>query len=52
MSNYYYMTPKGDGNRFLDRHRVIEVDYYYITPKGDGNSCLSSYIFRIRITTT
>ena len=39
--NYYYITPKGDGNAWCEfLIHLAQVNYYYITPKGDGNENL------------
>ena len=35
--DYYYITPKGDGNSLSPDLYVPLRYYYYITPKGDGN---------------
>ena len=35
--NYYYMTPKGDGNVLSIVITPSLINYYYMTPKGDGN---------------
>ena len=36
-TDYYYITPKGDGNCIVMWRVVWHTDYYYMTPKGDGN---------------
>ena len=36
--DYYYITPKGDGNNATSHaSSKSSPNYYYITPKGDGN---------------
>ena len=44
-TNYYYITPKGDGNSV--RMKIMglpQSNYYYITPKGDGNMSTASSV--------